>query len=183
MIKEGQIVEILATSEIYRKPKPDFSSKKEELFWEIENRKYSLFDGLLLAGHFGLSQFQLGQRKGINFGGKKEPLYVIAKDEADNRLFVGAGKSHPGLFAKVFLFQKNNVHPTSEFNFDENLLEDGISVEISSPSFETKTEAMFYQFDNDIFLEFKHPISITLENHPIEIFYQNQLIEKIILTK
>ncbi len=39
-----------------------------------------------------------GQRKGLNVGGKTEPLFVIATDVVNNRIYVGQGQSHPGLF-------------------------------------------------------------------------------------
>jgi tRNA-specific 2-thiouridylase len=53
--------------------------------------------GNTLANHSGLSNFTIGQRKGIGFSGP-EPLYVIDKDVENNTLIVGPksalGRTH-----------------------------------------------------------------------------------------
>ena len=41
--------------------------------------------------------FTIGQ-KGLNLGGFKEPLFVIDTDIQKNIIYVGEGKSHPGLY-------------------------------------------------------------------------------------
>jgi len=174
MSRKGQIVEIPAGSPVYKKPKPEFSSKKEELVWLLHKDDYSLFDGFLIGEHVGTEHFQLGQRKGINAGGKKQPLYVIGIDDSENRIFVGAGLSHPGLFAEVFLFSEHHFHWNGETNIGKSLLEEGISVEISSTLFEEMLSAMLYIFDGEVFLKFRNPVSITIQNDPITIFYQNK---------
>jgi tRNA-specific 2-thiouridylase len=45
-------------------------------------------DGILLGEHSGLASFTIGQRKGIGIRSAR-PLYVIAKNLADNTLTVG----------------------------------------------------------------------------------------------
>ncbi len=46
-------------------------------------------DGNLRGHHCGLIRYTIGQRKGLNLGGGCDPLYVVAKDAAANRLIVG----------------------------------------------------------------------------------------------
>ena len=45
-------------------------------------------EGRVLGGHAGLIRYTIGQRKGLGIAAR-EPLYVLAKDTAANRLIVG----------------------------------------------------------------------------------------------
>lgn len=177
MNRKGQIVEIPAKSLLYKREIPTFSSKQEELIWNSAERSYSLFDGFLVGEHSGVENFKIGQRKGINVGGKKAPLYVIAIDREENRLFVGEGDLHPGLFSKVISFSESEVTWISEQNGADFNLEKGLNVEITSSVLENEVPAMLYQFDNQFFLEFKNAGLLVLKDHPIQIFNnKNQII-------
>jgi tRNA-specific 2-thiouridylase len=58
-------------------------------------------DGVQVGEHLGLSYYTLGQRQGLNIGGRKgqaeAPWYVAAKDAARNALLVVQGHDHPAL--------------------------------------------------------------------------------------
>jgi tRNA-uridine 2-sulfurtransferase len=60
-------------------------------------------DGEQLGTHEGLAFYTLGQRTGLNVGGRQgraeEPWYVAAKDAAHNALLVVQGHDHPQLFS------------------------------------------------------------------------------------
>ena len=47
---------------------------------------------------------------GADVGGKAEPLFVIATDVQANRIFVGQGQSHPGLYRKGLKILSDEVH-------------------------------------------------------------------------
>lgn len=183
MITKGQIVEIPANSPIYKKENAELMSKKEELFWKIQNRDYSLFDGFLVGEHQGVNHFILGQRKGINVGGKPEPLYVISIDDADNRLFVGAGESHPGLWNTVFSFEDRKIEWQNDQLSTKENLENGVDVEIASSESDKKMTAKLYIFDHRIFLEFDNLVSIKIQNSDIVIFHLNHRVANLILNK
>lgn len=170
MIAKGQIVEIPSTSSIYEDGALDFSSKKEELTSKLEKRNYDLFDGFLVGEHSGLENFKLGQRKGINVGGKKEPLYVIGMNEADNQLFVGAGDQHPGLWTRIFSFSKGRIN-FQDLKFRDEEFEQGIEVSIHSSVMDIDVISTLYLFDDILFLEFDAPVSITIQDHPMEIYF------------
>ena len=177
MARKGQIVEIPENSLLYKRSIPMFASKQEELIWNSAARTYSLFDGFLVGEHPGLENFKIGQRRGINVGGKKAPLYVIAIDKEENRLVVGAGDLHPGLLTKAISFLENELTWTSEQNAADFNLEKGLEVEIISSVLQNEVTAMLYQFDNQFFLEFENAISVVLKHHPLQIFYnKNQII-------
>ena len=46
-------------------------------------------DGNRLGGHRGIVHFTVGQRRGIDIGGHKEPLYVVRIEPEDRRVVVG----------------------------------------------------------------------------------------------
>ena len=174
MTHKGQIVEIPDNALFYKRVIPEFLSKEEELRWKSEERKYSLFDGFLVGEHLGIENFRIGQRKGIKVGGKKQPLYVIQIDEANQRLFVGAGENHPGLWTNVWSFSKKPLHFNQEFLFSPNELENGVAVEIESSVVEGKVPAKLYVFAEHMFLEFEQPTLIIIKENPARVFYNNK---------
>ncbi len=67
-------------------------------------------DGRKAGSHKGAHFYTVGQRKGINIGGKPEPLFVLQVDVENNILFVGQGHDHPGLNRKGLFIPENEVH-------------------------------------------------------------------------
>ncbi len=47
-------------------------------------------DGSVLGTHDGITNFTVGQRKGLKLGGLEDPLYVLEIDPAGNRVIVGS---------------------------------------------------------------------------------------------
>lgn len=66
--------------------------------------------GKTVGKHRGAHFFTIGQRKGINIGGYKEPLFVISTDVEKNILYVGEGQFHPGLLRKGLFIRNDDVH-------------------------------------------------------------------------
>ena len=66
-------------------------------------------DGTVLGKHDGLMFHTLGQRKGLNIGGRQDateaPWYVVAKDTETNQLIVGQGHDHPRLLSQTLRCQ------------------------------------------------------------------------------
>jgi tRNA-uridine 2-sulfurtransferase len=54
-------------------------------------------DGKILGRHYGLPLYTLGQRRGMNIGGKG-PYFVVAKNIHKNEMVVASGSKIPGLF-------------------------------------------------------------------------------------
>ncbi len=72
--------------------------------------KYTHSDGVKVGEHNGAHFFTIGQRKGLNVGGKPLPLFVIAIDVDKNIVYVGQGDKHRGLFRKALRMNSNEVH-------------------------------------------------------------------------
>jgi tRNA-uridine 2-sulfurtransferase len=107
--KKGNIVEIFRDVEGVEKVEgveEVFSEKNvsDELLSELTDPIiYDPSQGKIIGTHNGAHFFTIGQRKGINIGGYKEPLFVLATDVEKNILYVGEGQSHPGLYRKGLL--------------------------------------------------------------------------------
>lgn len=67
-------------------------------------------NGKKVGTHNGAHFFTIGQRKGINVGGKALPLFVIAIDVETNTLYVGQGHDHPGLNRKGLFIREDEIH-------------------------------------------------------------------------
>ena len=176
MIHKGQIVEIPADAPVYRKTPPPFSSKREELQWMLPKTDYSLFDGFLVGEHQGAEHFIVGQRKGLNVGGKKEPLYVIATDLKNNRVFVGQGEAHPALWSRVLCFPEDAVHwfQNTDLNDEQGK---GINVEVRSAG--STIPAVLYIFDGYLYLEFPEKVSVALQEQPMDIYDHQKILADI----
>ena len=110
--KKGEIIEITDTSvfshidEGY--PEGEMS---EEILLSLTNPfKYNPQSGHNIGIHNGAHFFTIGQRKGINIGGHKEPLFVIDTDVERNIIYVGEGQMHPGLNRKGLFIRKDETH-------------------------------------------------------------------------
>ena len=71
---------------------------------------YSKSDGKVVGRHIGAQFYTIGQRHGLNIGGHKEPLFVIAKDSKENVIYLGEGQSHPGLYRPALGILPGDVH-------------------------------------------------------------------------
>lgn len=71
---------------------------------------YKPHDGITIGEHNGAHFFTIGQRKGLNIGGKTEPLFVIDIDTNMNIIYTGMGKNHPGLFRKGLFVKSDEIH-------------------------------------------------------------------------
>lgn len=71
---------------------------------------YQKTDGTVVGRHPGAHFFTIGQRKGLNVGGKKEALFVLATDVHHNLIYAGQGQDHPGLYRQCLFVGMSEVH-------------------------------------------------------------------------
>ncbi len=105
--KTGNVIEIPAK----------FMEKKKQLEITEENfRKlcfpypYKPWNGEVIGEHQGAHFYTIGQRKGLNIGGHKEPLFVIGTDVQRNIIYVGEGQDHPGLYRRGLFIAPKDMH-------------------------------------------------------------------------
>jgi len=104
--REGNIFEIPADLSQYSSEKQDLENLEDICTpWS-----YVKEDGQWTGKHQGAHFFTVGQRKGLNVGGKTEPLFVIATDVKTNRIYVGQGQKHPGLYRRGLKIIPSEIH-------------------------------------------------------------------------
>ena len=87
-----------------------FESYDDELEYLSQRFAYQPKDGKKVGIHQGAHYFTKGQRKGLNVGGTKEPLFVIETDIEKNIIYVGQGHLHRGLYRKALSIEKADEH-------------------------------------------------------------------------
>ncbi len=107
--KKGDIIEI--PEEFYKNhteiPENDEIENIQQLAKPFQ---YTQKDGKKIGEHNGAHYYTVGQRKGLNIGGKPLPLFVIAIDIKENVIYMGQGQDHPGLFRKALFIAENDIH-------------------------------------------------------------------------
>lgn len=159
--KEGIIIEIDKNDPIYTLPKPTFESVEEQLNFESQPFKYLVSMGKIVGKHQGAHYFTVGQRKGLNVGGTKEGLFIIATDVRSNTIYTGQGHTHPGLFRKALKVQPNEIHWVREDLRLKN--DDTIEVMARIRYRQALQKAMLYQFESGLFVVFDEPQSAITE--------------------
>jgi len=155
--KEGIIIEINAVDAIYSLPKPTFSSLEEKLQFESQPLRYETTMGKIVGKHQGAHYFTIGQRKGLNVGGTKEGLFVLATDIETNTIYTGQGQTHPGLFRNALRIQPEEIHWVRE----DVKLQNGESREVIARIRyrQPLQKARLHQFESGLYLVFEEPLS------------------------
>jgi len=110
--KKGDIIEIPTN---YYDNIKNIDKNSENYLSEISKPyKYAESDGNFTGKHNGAHFYTIGQRKGLNIGGKPLPSFVIATNVETNTIYVGQGTEHQGLFRKALFIKKNEIHYVRE---------------------------------------------------------------------
>ncbi|NNC83461.1 MAG: tRNA 2-thiouridine(34) synthase MnmA [Flavobacteriales bacterium] len=102
--KDGEIIEVAADDPILHRNGVHLVEEHAEAF------KLDQSHGEVIGTHQGAHYFTIGQRKGLGVGGKVEPLFVIGTDTDQNRIYVGQGERHPGLYRKALRIAPEDIH-------------------------------------------------------------------------
>lgn len=154
--KTGNIIEIATDSSLYNNVEtPRYSSSDEDLHAFTRAIKYQETDGKKVGEHSGAHYFTIGQRKGLNVGGKAEGMFVIATDTITNTIYVGMGDQHPGLLRNGLFVPQADVHWIRE---DLKLAigeEKDFLLRIRYR--QTLANGRLYQREEGIYILFEHP--------------------------
>ena len=66
--------------------------------------------GRIVGKHDGAQFYTIGQRKGLNIGGHKDSIFVIATDVERNIIYVGEGHAHKGLSRSCIRIAPDDIH-------------------------------------------------------------------------
>lgn len=108
--KKGKIYEIDKDHSVFSQSQPSFDFLIDQLTWEATSITYTPEMGKEVGTHNGAHYFTVGQRKGLNVGGTKEPLFIIDTDVVENAVYTGQGNSHPGLFRQTLFVKPEEIH-------------------------------------------------------------------------
>lgn len=111
--KKGKVIEIPADANIFNTAceiPVSNSYDADQLVFLSQPFKYTPEDGVVTGDHNGAHFFTVGQRKGLNIGGKEKPLFVISTDVEKNVIYVGQGEDHPGLYRRGLFIKSEDIH-------------------------------------------------------------------------
>jgi len=110
--KKGDIIEIDTNSNLYEENLYEHADKAVAMDLHAVSSAihYKTTDGKKVGEHSGAHYFTVGQRKGLNVGGKAEGLFVLATDTQTNTIYVGMGDKHKGLLRNGLFIPSKDVH-------------------------------------------------------------------------
>lgn len=117
---------------------------------------YGPADGKKLGDHNGAHYYTIGQRKGLNIGGKPEGLFVIATDTHENAIYVGLGDHHKGLQRKGLFIPSSDIHWIRR----DMALNEGASADyrVRIRYRQEPVKARLYQRAEGIYMIFEEPV-------------------------
>ena len=172
--KEGLIFEVDADNEIYNQVEIQYNSEKERLVSEATSINYTPEMGKVKAKHQGAHYFTTGQRKGLNVGGTKEALFVIATNVQTNTIYTGQGTQHPGLFKKALFIAKDEVHwiRTDLALANEQTMKVMARIRYRQPL----QVATLHQFEDGMYVAFDEPQSAITEGQFVAWYLEDELV-------
>ena len=172
--KEGLIVQIDVQDPIYCQNRIEFQSEEDKLAFESQTLSYQPNMGKVVGKHQGAHFFTIGQRKGLNVGGTKEPLFIIATNVETNTIYTGLGSEHPGLFKKALFIQKSEVHWIRE----DLAIANGGKMEVMARIRyrQPLQKAFLHQFENGIYVEFDEAQSAITEGQFVAWYKNDELV-------
>lgn len=84
-------------------------SIRESLENLAEPIHYQKNKGTVVGKHSGAHYFTIGQRKGLQVGGKPEPLFVLETDTTNNLIYTGQGDDHKGLYRNCLKMNSSDI--------------------------------------------------------------------------
>jgi len=172
--KEGLIVQIDEADSVYNHEMSDVKSLEQVLEYEARSIPYKPDMGKIVGKHQGAHYFTTGQRKGLNVGGTKEPLFIIATNVETNTIYTGLGSEHPGLFKKALFIEKSEVHWIRE----DLALAIGESTTVMARIRyrQPLQKAILHQFENGMYVQFEEAQSAITEGQFVACYLEDELV-------
>lgn len=172
--KEGVIVEVEKSNQIYSQTQPNFNNKLEELNYLSQKKSYALSDGKVVGKHQGAHYFTKGQRKGLAVGGTVEPLFVIETDVNENVIYTGQGKNHPGLLRNVLFVSNDELHWIRE----DLAINEGETMQVKARIRyrQPLQDATLHKVDSGLYVEFKDAQSAITEGQFVAWYLDEELV-------
>ena len=172
--KKGKVIKVDNNFISSNKQESDFESNKSFLESLCTPQIFSETDGKYIGDHNGAFFYTVGQRKGLDIGGFKDPLFVIMKDIDKNILYVGMGSDHPALFKKALFISKKDIHwVRNDLTLEPNeTMEVYFRVRYRQPLERGK----IFMYKSGLFILFDRPISSIASGQFASWYIENELI-------
>ena len=172
--KKGKVIKIDSKFIQQKTDLTMFNSKEEELQFLSSPFSFSSSDGQEIGEHNGAYYYTVGQRKGLNIGGFRDPLFVVQTDVSNNIIYVGMGESHPALFKKALFVNSNEIHWIREdLKIDEN---ETMQIEFRIRYRQPLQSGTLYRFKKGLYILFDKPISSVTAGQFVSWYINDELI-------
>jgi tRNA-specific 2-thiouridylase len=107
--KQGEVIEIPSTEKqllAYQ----DIEVSPENVVELAQPFVFEKEMGINVATHQGAHYYTIGQRKGLQIGGRPLPSFVIGIDTVNNLVFSGQTDEHPGLNKYALFIKNEEIH-------------------------------------------------------------------------
>jgi tRNA-specific 2-thiouridylase len=172
--KEGSIIQIDKNDTIYAVEDQEGLSVQQALVLVSNKIAYTPEMGKVVGKHQGAHYFTIGQRKGLNVGGNKDPLFIIATDVETNTIYTGLSSQHPGLFKKGLFVEKSEVH----WIRTDLTLANGEEMEVMARIRyrQPLQSATLHQFEDGMYVSFREPQSAITEGQFVAWYIEDELV-------
>ena len=172
--KKGKVIKVDNNFITPNKKESDFESNKSYLESLCTPQIFSETDGKYIGDHNGAFFYTVGQRKGLDIGGFKDPLFVIMKDIDKNILYVGMGSDHPALFKKALFISKKDIHwVRNDLTLEPN---ETIEVYFRVRYRQPLERGKIFMYKSGLFILFDRPISSIASGQFASWYIENELI-------
>lgn len=149
--KSGSIIEVNRDHEI-------FHQKEKLRDFSPELAEPEIFEpsiGIEVGTHQGAHFFTIGQRRGVNVGGRPLPSFVLGTDVKSNIVYTGQGEDHPGLYRQTLSMTNEEVHWVRP----DLSIEDGEALDVSARIRyrQPLCDAKLHRVGNHHYLHFNEP--------------------------
>lgn len=181
--KKGLIYEISNDAPFYSNnwKKGSHIEDKSELKSLSTPVRYSHEMGKRVGEHNGAHYFTIGQRKGLNIGGKAEGMFVLDTDTTDNSIYVGMGDHHKGLLRKGLSVLNQDIHWLRE-DLKLNVGE-GADYKVRIRYRQELTDARLYQEQEALYIIFDEPVKAVAAGQFAAWYLNNELIGSGVIEK
>ncbi|MCB9425882.1 MAG: tRNA 2-thiouridine(34) synthase MnmA [Flavobacteriales bacterium] len=179
--KEGDIIEIPAAHEVYQAERCVEELNERTLSKKATPIDYTPDMGIFKAKHQGAHYFTNGQRRGLNVGGTKEPLFVIGTNTDTNTIYVGQGNNHPGLLRDTLKIEKQDEH----WLRTDLMLQEGEQMKVKARIRyrQDLQEATLYKYKSGIYVNFEASQSAITLGQFVAWYQNDELIGSGVISK
>jgi tRNA-uridine 2-sulfurtransferase len=172
--KEGIILEVDANDELFSYNLKEFNDLEDAFAYQSRKLDFTNANAKVVGKHQGAHYFTNGQRKGLNVGGTKEPLFIIQTDVEKNIIYTGQGSNHPGLYKNALFVKAPEVHWIRE---DLRLQPNETREVMARIRYRQPLEkATLYQFESGMYVVFQNPQSAITEGQFVAWYEDEELL-------